>query len=181
MYFSCIEMADSNTDRSRSKVTVVNSINSQMFQMFIHDLLKTVTWRSTKKLNKIPESILSGLSTIRPPINHKKSSIHPFLQRETQAPPDSTYRADLLPILICTSRREIWTLRKEDKRRLTSIEIRFTRRMPGSHCLTTKELRNFWKRWIKNQLTKNRNIQIKMSTKCNTNEQQQNVESNSEL
>jgi len=44
-----------------------------------------------------------------------------------------------LPILFDGS--EIWTLRKEDKKRLTSIEIKFFRRVAGTFFLTTKEMK----------------------------------------
>ena len=52
----------------------------------------------------------------------------------------TVYNALVLPILLYE--REIWNLRKKDKKRLTSIEIKFFRPPP---FLTTKEMRKFWK------------------------------------
>ena len=58
--------------------------------------------------------VLSGLSAIRPPINHDNKLLDTsFFQRKPQACPDWTYRGEFLPILIYRS--EIWALIKGDK------------------------------------------------------------------
>jgi len=54
-----------------------------------------------------------------------------------------------LPILLYGN--EIWTLRKKDKERLTSIEMNFSEEQPGTPFLATKGTKKFWKSWKQNQ------------------------------
>jgi len=42
---------------------------------------------------------------------------------------------------------EIWTLRKKDKERLTSIEKTFSEKQPGTPFLTTKRIKKLWNSW----------------------------------
>jgi len=53
------------------------------------------------------------------------------------------YTVLALPILLYG--REIWTHRKRNKKRLTSVEVKFFRRTAGTHFLTTKGMKKFWK------------------------------------
>jgi len=47
------------------------------------------------------------------------------------------------PFLVYES--EIWTLRQKDKRRLTSVEMRFFRRTAGYTLLAIKGMGKFWR------------------------------------
>jgi hypothetical protein len=65
----------------------------------------------------------------------------------------SRINALAVPILLFGS--EIWTLRKQDKKRLAMIEVKFVRRTAGTPFSATKRMKKFGKIWKKNQLTRN--------------------------
>jgi hypothetical protein len=48
-----------------------------------------------------------------------------------------------LAVLILLYGSDTWTLRKKDKKRLTSIDIKFFKATTGYNFLTTKKRRNF--------------------------------------
>jgi hypothetical protein len=53
------------------------------------------------------------------------------------------YNALAPPILLYGT--EIWTLRKKDIKRLTSLEMKFLEEQPGTLCSVTKIMKKFWK------------------------------------
>jgi len=92
--------------------------------------------------NKLYRPVLSWLLTGRPPINHDSKPLDTsIMQPKAHACSDWTYRTDLFPILIYRSK--IWTLRKQDRKRLTSIEIKLFRRTPGTTFVTTTAIKKF--------------------------------------
>jgi hypothetical protein len=68
-------------------------------------------------------------STFNPTLDQKFSRI-------------KVYKALVLPILLYAI--EIWTPRKNDKKRLTSIEMKVLEQ-PGKYFLTTKVIKKVWK------------------------------------
>ena len=55
----------------------------------------------------------------------------------------TVYNALVLPIILYGI--EIWSLRKKDKKRLTSIKMKLSEEKPGTPSLTTKGIKKFWK------------------------------------
>ena len=81
---------------------------------------------------KFAKKILVILNnTFKPTLAHKFSTI-------------KVYSALVLPILLYGI--EIWTLRKKDRKRLTSIKMKLPEEQPGTPSLTTRGMKKFWKR-----------------------------------
>jgi len=131
-----------------SNTTLRNSVNELKFPE-VSDFHSWLTEHSDLKFHKETEVNFTALlvRAVRNPTANKprqkkrNHSILPFLQSKTQACSHWTYTANLLPILI--HRNEIWTLRKQDKERLASIEITFFGRTIDSPYLTRNIMKKF--------------------------------------
>jgi len=75
---------------------------------------------------------------------------------------------------------EIWTFRKRDKKRLTSIEMNFSNEQPATPIPTTKGMYKFWESAKKNQLNGAKKTQIRLAATCSKNEHQ-NAKNNGEF
>jgi hypothetical protein len=69
-----------------------------------------------------------------------KTSKQTFVQKFSEI---KVYNALTPPIVLYGT--EIWTFRKKDMKRLTSMEIRFLEEHPGTLFLITKGIKKFWK------------------------------------
>jgi hypothetical protein len=117
-----------------------------------------------KKLAKFSQ-ILETLNNIfKPTLVHKSSRI-------------IVYNALALPILLYGSTH--WTLRQKDKKRLTSIEMKFFRRTVGYTLFDHK--RNIGRGESRTSSRETKKTQFKLATTSNKNEQQQDAKNNAEL
>jgi hypothetical protein len=78
-----------------------------------------------------------------------------------------------VPILLYRS--EIGTLRNKDQNDLHQSRWNFSEEQLGKPFLTTKGMKKFWK-----ICQETKKIQIKLTTTCNKNEQQQDAKNNAE-
>ena len=146
----------------------------------MHGLLKTLTWSIHEETEVNFTDHLAGLSAVRPPIiNDNKPPETSLFATQTSSLFRLKLSADLLPILIYRS--EIWTLRRQDNKLLTSFEITFYRRTPCTHFWPPKELRNFGRVETRTRFRQSKKIQSKMTTTCNKNEHQENAKNNAVL
>jgi hypothetical protein len=84
------------------------------------------------------------------------------------------------PILLHGS--EIWTLRQNDKKGLTSVEMEFFRRTAGYTLFDHKRNGDILEELKVEPADETlRNYKIKLATTCNKNEQQRGAKNNAEL
>jgi len=162
--------------RGCSITTLRNSVNQHKFadNSVVHAWLtedSDLSFHEGTAVNFTHQSCQSGLSAVPKRITHKNRPLDTFfLTHKSQTCSHSTYRAEFVPILI--HRSEVWTFKIQDKKRLTVNEKQvFLKKKEGrlGHFWPQKELRHL----EENQLSNNNEIQIKLSTKCNRKEQQQ--------
>ena len=95
-------------------------------------------WRNWSNFHR---SVLSGLSAVRPPINHNNKPLHTsFLQSKPHACSESTFRADLLQIFMYKAKFG------PSGKGIKTIDIsgdQVLQKKAVFIFLTTKELRNF--------------------------------------